>query len=208
MRLSNVILPAYLASPSQAITPLLALGRRSIAGAVIVYLLLIISGCTDNNGRVAVILDNSGSMANVGVAFAEIKQTLLNTLVLMASSHEIGLRVFGDGGSKLLVPYQRNLDALHTALAAVNPQAGIYIGQSLLDAAEDLRVIPQGRHRLLLLTDGEGTANDIALAAKAKERLQALQGDFQCYFIISPYAEPCTGVRARKVAKAERRALR
>jgi hypothetical protein len=149
-----------------------------------VFLLPVLVGCAKSVGRVAVVLDNSGSMAKAGTSFDEVKQTLLNTLIMLSSSHEIGLRVFAENGSKLLVPYEDNLDELRSDLTYITPHGKTFIGDSLLDAVDDLLKRPQGKNRLILITDGEGAISDIDDAHEANHRLSALKGAFKCYFIV------------------------
>jgi len=70
-------------------------------------------GCASKEGRVAVILDNSSSMADAGTPFEDIKRTLLDTLTLVPHSYQVGLRVFDDSnGSQLIAPYYRDLSVL------------------------------------------------------------------------------------------------
>jgi len=55
-------------------------------------------------------------------------------LMIVPNNYEKGLRVFDDGGSRLVSPYNRNLSILGSRLNGIEPEGGTYIGQSLLDA--------------------------------------------------------------------------
>jgi hypothetical protein len=137
-----------------------------------------------DDGRVAVILDNSSSMSSAGTAFDDIKSSIFETLLIVPGSYEVGLRVFDGGGSRLVSPYSQDLNGLRRALSGIRPESGTYIGQSLKDAAEDLLEQPEGTHRLVLVTDGEGDTGDIADAREAKDRLSQLEGGFKCHFVL------------------------
>ncbi len=130
------------------------------------------------------ILDNSSSMSSAGTSFDEIKQSLFEALSVLPGSYESGLRVFSSGGSRLVSPYNSNLAPLQSALSSIAPSEGTYIGQSLLDAAQDLLQAPNGNNRLILVTDGEGDQSDIQAAQEVKNRLSSLQGGFKCHFIL------------------------
>lgn len=152
-----------------------------------VVLLLGLSGCAQKEGgRVAVVLDNSGSMASAGTNFNDIKQSVFDSLAIVPASHESGLRVFDEptAASRLVSPYSRDLDPLSRVLSDIRPESGTYIGQSLLDVTQDLLQKPQGDNRLIFITDGEGSTADIDAAREAHNRLSALQGDFKCHFVL------------------------
>lgn len=153
----------------------------------LVALALASSSCsTDGPGRVAVILDNSSSMEQSGTPFETVKKSVFDSLMLLPGWNEVGLRVFAEeGGSRLIVPYARDLSGLRIALAGLQPSTGTYIGESLVDAARDLSERPEGGHRILLITDGEGTEEDFTAARQAGELLrQSLQNRVECDFVV------------------------
>lgn len=162
--------------------------------SVVLFTLAISTGCSKKSGRVAVVLDNSGSMASVGTAFNEIKQTVLNALMVVPSSYGKGLRVFDDSRSRLVAPYHTNLNKLRSKLRSVEPSGGTYIGESLEDAAKDLLERPSGDNRLIFITDGEGNISDIEKARGVRKSLDKLYekgGRFKCQFILfSSRADP------------------
>jgi hypothetical protein len=123
-------------------------------------------------------------MAESGTAFNQIKQSLLKSLATVPYSEEIGLRVFDDSGSRLAVPYQHGHRALSSELAAIVPQGSTFIGQSLLDATQDLVDGPLGEKRLILITDGEGSDQDIALAQEAAKCLEQHKNETKCYLVV------------------------
>lgn len=137
-------------------------------------------------GRVAVVLDNSGSMTSAGTNFNDIKQSVFDSLAIVPTAYESGLRVFDEptAASRLVSPYSRDLEPLRRALQDIQPESGTYIGQSLLDVAQDFVQKPDGDHRLIFITDGEGSAADIDAAREARNRLLALQGGFKCHFVL------------------------
>ncbi len=140
-------------------------------------------GCSHQEGRLTLVLDNSASMSQTGTPFEVIKKSVLDALQLIPASYEVGLRVYTDGGSRLVAPYGKGLTQIQGALHAIAPQGGTYIGQSLLDAAKDLLEADKVS-QLIFITDGEGVENDIALAQAAKSYLDKLGKDFQCDFIL------------------------
>lgn len=142
------------------------------------------AACVAKHGRVAIILDNSGSMASAGTAFAEIKQSVFEALRLIPGVYEKGLRVFDAKGSFLISPYHRDLSELHSRLEGIKPGGNTYIGKSLSDAADDLLEVPDGDNRLIFITDGQGNADDIRTAEVVKDRLKNLKGEFGCSFIL------------------------
>lgn len=146
--------------------------------------LLLIAGCDRKEGRISVILDNSGSMAAAGTSFEDIKQSLIDALILVPGSYEKGLRVFDDSGSRLVSPYHHSLLPLQSELKFIKPGGGTYIGDSLEDAATDLLEKPDGDNRFILITDGEGDEADIQKAQEVKQRLASLKGGFKCSFIL------------------------
>jgi hypothetical protein len=150
----------------------------------IIVSLSFFAGCGIRQGSVAVILDNSSSMASTGTSFKKIKESLVNTLMLVPNSYDIGLRVFDLNGSRLLSPYQHDLKPLRNTLTDIEPIGGTYIGPSLLDAVNDLREKPNGDNRLIMITDGEGSESDIEAAKEVKRRLADLEGGFKCSFIL------------------------
>ena len=144
----------------------------------IVALAVLVVACpaSAKSGRVAVILDNSTSMSTVGTNFDNIKQSLFDALLLLPGTYEAGLRVFDGGvqGSRLISPYNYDLDPLYRELQAVYPSTGTYIGPSILDAVGDI-VPNQGEDNyLVLVTDGEGSPADIDYARRAKQQLDGL----------------------------------
>lgn len=140
-------------------------------------------GCSRQEGRLILILDNSASMAQTGTHFEIIKESVVDALQLIPASYEVGLRVYTDGGSRLVAPYRKGLAQLQVALNSIAPQGGTYIGQSLLDASKDLLQADKAS-QLIFITDGEGVKSDIALAQAAKSNLARLGKDFQCDFIL------------------------
>ena len=152
--------------------------------ALIGMCLLGTAGCAVQGGRIAIILDNSGSMAQTGTPFEDIKSTLLDTLSMLPISYEIGLRVFENNKSRLVADYANSLDGLRAVLPQIHPAGGTFIGKSLLDVVGDLLRKPQGVKQLILITDGEGTSRDIQDAEEAKTRLEQLHEKFTCHFII------------------------
>lgn len=144
----------------------------------------VLSACAAKQGRVAVILDNSGSMTSVGTAFGEIKQSVFEALKLIPGRYEKGLRVFDSRGSLLLSPYHRELSGLYSRLKSLEPGGNTYIGKSLSDAADDLLEVPDGDNRLIFITDGEGHIADIQTAEAVRDRLKNLKGEFKCSFIL------------------------
>ena len=137
-------------------------------------------------GRVAVILDKSGSMASTGTEFSAIKHSLFDALLLVPDVYATGLRIFDEvaAGSRLVIPYTHDLTPLRYVLSDIEPGGGTYIGQSLQDAATDLLEKPEGDNRLLFITDGEGADSDIDAARVVRERLAGLKGGFKCNFIL------------------------
>jgi hypothetical protein len=137
-------------------------------------------------GRVAVVLDNSGSMAGTGTAFRDIKQSLFDALMLVPDIYASGLRVFDDAAerSRLVTPYSQDLTPLRRVLSDIEPEGGTYIGPSLLDIADDLLEKPDGDNRFLFITDGEGADSDVDAALEVKNRLTGLKGGFKCDFIL------------------------
>jgi hypothetical protein len=123
-------------------------------------------------------------MAQTGTSFEDIKNTLLDTLSILPSSHEVGLRVFENNKSRLVADYAKSLDGLRAVLPQIQSKGGTFIGKSLLDAASDLLNKPRGKQQLILITDGEGTASDIKDAEEAKTLLQPLHATFACHFIL------------------------
>ncbi len=145
----------------------------------------LLAGCeVEKNGRIAIILDNSTSMESIGTEYDAVKQAVFDSLLILPGSYESGLRVFNDGGSRLVSDYSQDLRPLQNALNTIHPSTGTYIGQSLRDAAQDLLQQPEGNHRLLLVTDGEGEQSDIDAAQEVKQQLTALQKGFKCHFIL------------------------
>lgn len=161
---------------------------RGISSLGVVVLVILVMTCPAfaKSGRVAVILDNSTSMSSVGTNFNDIKQSLFDALLLLPGTYETGLRVFDEGvhGSRLISPYNYDLDPLHRELQGVYPSTGTYIGQSILDAVGDIVQRPDGDNYLLLVTDGEGSPDDINAARQARQQLAGLQGKFTCNFIL------------------------
>jgi hypothetical protein len=157
---------------------------KNISLVFFLAILLLLTGCSKQGGRVSVILDNSGSMSNTGTSFTEVKETVADALMLVPGSYEKGLRVFGDSGSHLVSEYSHSLSSLQSQLKYIQPGGGTYIGQSLLDATNDLLEDPGGDNRLILITDGEGSSSDVQAAEEVKSRLANLQGDFECSFIL------------------------
>lgn len=159
-----------------------------ILSLLIISLLLLTGAASEEQerGRVVVILDSSGSMGGTGTDFRDIKQSLFDALLLVPDTYESGLRVFDEmiSGSRLVSPYSHDLTPLHSVLSDIQPGGATYIGQSLLDAANDLLEKPAGAHRLLFITDGEGHESDIEAARQVKNRLAGLKGDFTCNFIL------------------------
>jgi hypothetical protein len=138
-------------------------------------------------GRMAVILDNSTSMSSVGSNFDDIKQSLFDALLVLPGAYETGLRVFdaSTNGSRLISPYSADLDPLYQALQGVSPSTGAtYIGQSILDAVDDIAANPGSDNYLLMVTDGEGSSSDIQAARNAKQKLGNVPGKFTCDFIL------------------------
>jgi hypothetical protein len=157
--------------------------------SLLIISLLLLTGSTSEEqerGRVAVILDSSGSMGGTGTDFRDIKQSLFDALLLVPDTYESGLRVFDEmkSGSRLVSPYSHDLTPLHQVLSDIQPGGATYIGQSLLDAVYDLLEKPGEDHRLLFITDGEGHESDIDAAREVKDRLAGLKGDFKCNFIL------------------------
>ncbi|GBC63064.1 hypothetical protein DENIS_4053 [Desulfonema ishimotonii] len=133
------------------------------------------------------VLDNSGSMASAGTSFDQIKQNLIDALMVVPGSYDKGLRVFDTNGSRLVSPYNTNLGTLRSRLSDINPSGGTYIGQSLEDVANDLLEKPEGDNRLIFITDGEGSPADIEKAKSVKQRLEKVRksgGCFKCSFIV------------------------
>ncbi|MBD3307851.1 VWA domain-containing protein, partial [candidate division KSB3 bacterium] len=124
-------------------------------------LVLAVTCSAKEGGRVAVVLDNSSSMKGTGTSYNEVKESVATALGLIPGSYDVGLRVFDGNGTRLISPYSRDLDPLYRALNGVTPDQGTYIGQGLLDTAEDLLEKPEGDHRLLFITDGEGAQGDV-----------------------------------------------
>ncbi len=151
---------------------------------VIVTVTAVLAACAAKQGRVAVILDNSGSMSVSGTAFREIKQSLFDALRLIPFSYEKGLRVFDARGSSLISPYRQDLSELYSRLKLLEPGGNTYIGKSLSDAADDLLEVPDSDNRLIFITDGEGNISDIQTAHAVRERLKTLRGDFRCSFVL------------------------
>jgi len=151
---------------------------------VLITVMTVLTACAAKQGRVAVILDNSGSMSVTGTAFDEIKQSLFDALRLIPFSYEKGLRVFDANGSFLISPYNQDLSELYSSLKSLEPGGNTYIGKSLSDAADDLLEAPDGDNHLIFITDGEGHINDIQIAQAVKERLTNLKGNFRCSFIL------------------------
>lgn len=149
------------------------------------FLLSMLSACS-KNGRVAVILDNSGSMSDAGTSFQEIKESVVDSLALIPFSYEKGLRVFDNDkiGSRLVAPYRNDLSELYSVLPSIQPSGGTFIGKSLSDAANDLLEKPDVNSRLIFITDGEGDSSDIETAKEVKQRLRNLKGGFRCNFIL------------------------
>ncbi|WP_176722397.1 vWA domain-containing protein [Candidatus Thiosymbion oneisti] len=167
---------------------------------------LALGGC-GGPGRVAVILDNSASMANVrqtGTDFSEIKQITLSTLAWIPRSNEIGLRVFGlTGGSRKVADYSRDRGPLRRRLATIDPVGGTYIGASLQDAARDLAGYTAGKIKLFLITDGLGNEGDIEAAGKARNEILSGRTDFECTFIVfNADTEGLEHARIRRTADA------
>jgi len=161
--------------------------RYWIASGGIIGLLLLFTGCaSQHGGRVTVVLDNSGSMAGTGTEFEAIKESLFHALLLIPGTHESGLRVFDEAlhGSRLVSPYSANLEPLERVMREIQPETGTYIGQALVDAAQDLLERPQGRNYLVLVTDGEGDVSDIERAREVRNRLAGLPGGLTCNFIL------------------------
>lgn len=178
-------------------------GRRMFFYWLIFCCLL--AGCNSRGGgRVAVILDNSTSMSEAGASFDDIKQSIFEALSLIPGTYESGLRVF-DGGtqaSRLVSPYSTDLNPLRQALQAIYPQTGTYIGNTLLQASQDLLDHPSGDHYILMVTDGEGDASDVAAAREVKTRLAGLQGGFKCNFILfSQRSDPWNQTPMGEIAK-------
>lgn len=144
----------------------------------------LLTACAAKQGRIAVILDNSGSMSVSGTAFSEIKESVFDALRLIPFSYEKGLRVFDTGGSFLISPYRQDLSELYSRLKPIEPGGNTYIGKSLSDAADDLLEVPDGDNRLIFITDGEGNISDIRTAEAVRERLDRLKGEFRCSFIL------------------------
>ena len=132
------------------------------------------------------ILDNSISMQeqHTGTPYQEVKKVVMSSLGVIPNNNEVGLRVFEPGGSRLVADYSTNRGTLERRLAGVQPEEATFIGQSLIDAANDLARFTAGSIRLFLITDGAGDEVDIALAGKARNDLLAGRSDFECTFIV------------------------
>ncbi len=144
-----------------------------------------LSSCeAGKGGRMAVVLDNSTSMNHIGTEFDAVKQVLFDSLLMLPGSYESGLRVFDDGGSRLVSRYDYDLQPLQDALDTIYPSTGTFIGQSLQDAAQDLLQRPNGNNRLVFVTDGEGSQDDIQAAQEVRQQLDGLSGGFKCHFIL------------------------
>ena len=148
---------------------------------IFLCLILSLSACAER-GRIGVILDNSNSMVESGTSFDTIKQTVVNTLQLALSSHEIGLRVFHNGGSLLVAPYQHDLDNLKMQLALIRPDEGTFIGQSLLDTADDIIQGNVSNNHIIMITDGKGSTSDVEAAQQVRSKLSGKA--FKCSFIL------------------------
>jgi hypothetical protein len=99
-----------------------------------VVLLLGLSGCAQKEGgRVAVVLDNSGSMASAGTNFNDIKQSVFDSLAIVPASHESGLRVFDEptAASRLVSPYRPRFGSAEPGVERYTPgERHVYLGQS------------------------------------------------------------------------------
>jgi hypothetical protein len=162
--------------------------RRHRGRLFVVILLLgsILTGC-GGPGRVALILDSSGSMAErgtTGMGFSEIKSIALSSLRVIPRANEIGLRVFDMNGSRLVSEYSRDLAPLERRLKTIQPSGSTHIGASLKDAAQDLAQFRRGPIKLFLVTDGLGDGSDVQAAIDARERILAGRDDFNCTFIV------------------------